>query len=92
MPRVTLYGKRECSLCDEAKAAILALRREGLLFELHEIDIERDDRLHTEYLERIPVVEVDGEPVSELILDEPAVRRALGSRGGGGRGLDTVPA
>jgi glutaredoxin len=91
MPEVTLYGKRECSLCDEARAAILALRRQGLRFELREVDIEGDDRLHAAYLERIPVVEVDGEQVSELILDEGALRAALG-RGGGERGLDTVPA
>ena len=90
---VTLYGKPECSLCDEARAAILALRNEGLRFELREFDIEQDERLHASYLERIPVVDVDGERVSELLLDEAALRAALtGRRGGGERGLDTVPA
>jgi glutaredoxin len=92
MPELTLYGKRDCSLCDEAREAIARLRRDGLRFELREVDIESDDRLHAEYLERIPVVEVDGALISELVLDEAAVRAALGGRGGGGRGLDTVPA
>jgi glutaredoxin len=93
MPEVTLYGKPECSLCDEARAAIHALSREGLRFELREVDIESDERLHATYLERIPVVEVDGEEVSELVLDEAELRAALtGKGGGGGRGLDTVPA
>jgi hypothetical protein len=93
MPEVTLYGKPECSLCDEARAAIHALSREGLRFELREVDIESDERLLATYLERIPVVEVDGEEVSELVLDEAELRAALTGKGGGGsRGLDTVPA
>jgi hypothetical protein len=80
--RVTLYGRPECHLCDEAREAILALQAEGRRFELHEVNIESDDRLHRLYLERIPVVSVDGEVVSELALDVAALRSRL----------DTVPA
>ena len=79
---VTLYGRPECHLCDEAREAILALRAEGRRFELREVNIESDDRLHRLYLERIPVVLVDGEEVSELALDVAALRSRL----------DTVPA
>jgi hypothetical protein len=93
MRRVTLYGKPDCSLCDEARAVILALRREGVPLQLHEVDIEADERLHAAYLERIPVLEVDGEEVSELIPDEARLRAALtGKRRGGEPGIDTVPA
>jgi glutaredoxin len=93
MRRVTLYGKRECSLCDEARGVIHRLGREGIRFRLVEVDIESDERLHRAYLERIPVVEVDGEEVSELVLDEARLRAALaGKRRGGEAGLDTVPA
>lgn len=42
-----------------------------------EIDIERDDRLHAVFLERIPVVEVDGRVICELGLDEAAIRTAI---------------
>ncbi len=52
-----------------ARATILALRPELPPFELREVDIEGDDELHARYLERIPVVEVDGEVVSELGLE-----------------------
>jgi glutaredoxin len=81
LPTVTLYSRPECHLCDQARAAIMEMR-EGLRFELQEIDIEGDDELLFRYLERIPVVAVDGEQVSELILDVDALRARL----------DTVPA
>jgi glutaredoxin len=74
---VSVYSRPGCHLCEEAIAAIVDLREEGLRFELREIDIETDDELHTRYLERIPVVEVDGETVSELELDRDALRARL---------------
>jgi glutaredoxin len=74
---VTLYTRSGCHLCDEARMAILRIRAEGATFELDEIDIEADDGLHRTYLERIPVVTVDGELVSELILDPSALRARL---------------
>ena len=56
-----------CHLCDEAREAIAGAARELPPFELSEVDIERDDgAARPRYLERIPVVEVDGEVVSEL--------------------------
>ncbi len=77
MNTVTLYSRPGCHLCDEARTALLQLRNEGVDFELEEIDIETDDELHRAYLERIPVVAVDGELVSELILDSGALRARL---------------
>lgn len=77
MTTVTLYARSGCHLCDEAREAILRIRAEGATFELDEIDIEADDALHRSYLERIPVVTVDGELVSELILDASALRARL---------------
>jgi hypothetical protein len=73
---VTLYGRPECHLCDEARAEILELAGDDAI-ELREIDIESDDRLLAAYLERIPVVEVDGREVSELVFDRAAFSAAL---------------
>jgi hypothetical protein len=78
---LTLYARAGCHLCDEAREAILALRASGRSFELVEVDIEGDERLHVAYLERIPVVAVDGEIVSELLLDEDALRARLDTVG-----------
>ena len=74
---MTLYTRPGCHLCDEARDEILAMRAAGAEFELEEIDIETDDELHRAYLERIPVVAVDGELVSELILDRGALRARI---------------
>ncbi len=76
-PTVVLYGRPDCHLCDEARAGLERLGRDGVAFELTEIDIESDDRLLRRYLERIPVIELDGEIVSELFLDSDALRSRL---------------
>ena len=76
-PYVVLYARPDCHLCDEARAGLERLRADGLEFELDEVDIEADDELHGRFLERIPVVEVDGEIVSELYLDAEGLRASL---------------
>jgi len=73
---VTLYGRPGCHLCDEAREALLRVRSEAP-FELLEIDIERDDELFKRYLERIPVVCLNGEELFEFHVDEAALRRRL---------------
>jgi c-di-GMP-related signal transduction protein len=78
---VVLYSRPGCHLCAEALTAIVSLRGEGYLFELREIDIDSDELLLHRMLERIPVVEVDGETVSELVLDEEALRARLDTVG-----------
>jgi glutaredoxin len=75
-PAVTLYGRDGCHLCDEARAVLLRVREE-LPFALQEVDIERDDELFKRYLERIPVVCVDGEELFEYHVDEATLRRRL---------------
>jgi glutaredoxin len=74
---VTLYTRPGCHLCEEARDAILALRCGSRHFDLREVNIDEDDVLHAAYLERIPVVEVDGEIVSELTLDPDRVLASL---------------
>jgi glutaredoxin len=66
---VTLYTRRGCHLCDDARAVIERVRSRTS-FSLVEIDIESDDALHRAYLERIPVVELDGEELFEHFVDE----------------------
>jgi c-di-GMP-related signal transduction protein len=82
MATVVVYSRPGCHLCEQALEQIVDLHRQGYRFDLHEVDIESNDLLLRRYLERIPVVEVDGLEVSELILD----RGALADR------LDTVGA
>jgi hypothetical protein len=53
------------------------MQAEGAVFELREIDIESDDELFKRYLERIPVVLVEGEEACDLWLDPRAVTARL---------------
>jgi hypothetical protein len=79
MRRVVLYTRDGCCLCDDAREVLLRVRSgEPLAFELSERDIDSDDALHREYLERIPVVTIDGQEAFELFVDEQELRRRLG--------------
>jgi glutathione S-transferase len=76
-PRVRLYARPDCHLCDEARQGLLQLKSDGLEFRLEEVDIDADDELHRRYLERIPVIELEGEIISELFLDPDGLRARL---------------
>jgi hypothetical protein len=54
------------------------LQRIGHPFE--EVDIEADDDLLRRYLERIPVVALDGEELFDHFVDEVALRARLQAR------------
>ena len=70
--KIVIYGKPECHLCDDARAVLV---RVGAPFE--EIDITTDDALHAAYLERIPVVTIDGQEHFEYFVDEGSLRALL---------------
>ena len=72
MRRITLYGRAGCHLCDDAQAV---LDRVGEPYDV--VDIESDDELLKRYLERIPVVAVDGEDVFDFFVEESTLRRLL---------------
>jgi glutaredoxin len=74
---VVLYGRDGCCLCDEARALLMRVRSERP-FNFTERDIDRDDGLLQRYLERIPVVTIDGTEAFELFVDESELRRRLG--------------
>ena len=74
MARITLYGRPGCHLCDDARAV---LERVGEPFD--EVDIESDDALLKRYLERIPVVAIDGQELYDFFVDEPDLRARVGS-------------
>jgi hypothetical protein len=68
-PAVTLYGKPDCHLCDEAEDRLLRLsRRRGLTY--RKVDIQSSPELFERFRYRIPVIAIDGGatldwPVSE---------------------------
>jgi glutaredoxin len=76
MRTVTLYGRPGCHLCDDARDALLRVRQRTP-FEIEEVDITTDDSLHARYLERIPVIALDGEELFDHFVDEDALQRRI---------------
>jgi glutaredoxin len=76
MAQVTIHVREGCHLCDDALVVLERLRSEHG-FSLHVVDIESDDRLHARYLERIPVVALDGEELYDFAIDEADLMRRL---------------
>ncbi len=76
-PRVTLYGKPGCHLCDDARLVIQRVCDDlGTSFE--EVDITGSAELAELYGEQIPVTLVDGAQHDFWRVDEQRLRRALG--------------
>jgi glutaredoxin len=76
MKTVVLYGRDGCCLCDDAREILLRVRARRP-FVLQECDIDGDDALLRDYLERIPVVAIDGVEQFELFVDESELERRL---------------
>ena len=77
MSTVALYGREGCCLCDQAREILMRVRVRHP-FDFDERDIDADDSLLRVYLERIPVVTIDGVEVFELFVDEAELERRLG--------------
>jgi glutaredoxin len=74
-----MYGRRGCHLCDDARAILMRVRAQWP-FAYAERDIDSDEELLRAYLERIPVVTIDGVIAFELFVDEAELAGALGAR------------
>ncbi len=77
MRTVTLYTRAGCCLCDEARERLERLRARRW-FDLEDVDITSDDALHRRFLERIPVIALDGEEIYDFEVDEEDLVRRLG--------------
>lgn len=73
---VTLYGKAECCLCDEAK---VVLQRVVAAYPavLREVDIMSDPDLEARFGGEIPVVFVDGRKAFKFRVPERDLRRRM---------------
>ncbi|HEV3129885.1 MAG TPA: glutaredoxin family protein [Solirubrobacteraceae bacterium] len=79
MSEVVLYTRPGCCLCDDARDVLLRVGSgQPGAFVLSEVNIESSPELHRRYLERIPVVAIDGEEAFELFVDESELQQRLG--------------
>ena len=81
MPKVELYTRKDCCLCDDAKAVLARVRAE-LPFEFFEIDVDGDERLRAEFGLEVPVVFVAGKKAFKYRVDETQLRRKLSAARG----------
>ena len=72
MLQATLYTRRGCHLCDDAKAV---LERHGVPF--HEVDVDQDADLRARYNECVPVVAFGGKERFRGRVDEVLLRRLI---------------
>ena len=75
-PRVVLYGKPGCHLCDDAREVVARVCA-ALGEDYAEVDISTDAELTHRFGEEIPVTFVDGEQHDFWRVDEARLTRAL---------------
>ena len=68
LPRLTLYRKARCPLCDEA-LAVLDEVRARVPFELEIVDISNHPSLRDRYRMDIPVLDIEGERLFRHRID-----------------------
>ena len=75
-PRVTMYGRSGCHLCDDARAVIAGVCAE-LGEQYAEVDIDTDPELVRRFSDQVPVTFVDGEQHDFWRVDPRRLARAL---------------
>lgn len=74
---VTIYGKPDCCLCDEAMAVLLGVQ-ERTPFTIEKVDITGDPVLASRYRFSIPVIHIDGRFAFKHRIDEARLIELLG--------------
>jgi len=78
-PRVTLYTRAGCCLCDEARRVLLEARRRTE-FDYEEFDIDRDPDLLRLYNDEVPVIAINSVKAFKYKLDLHEFLKKLAAR------------
>ena len=90
-PKLTLYSRQACGLCDEMKEVVRAVALK-IPLEMEEIDVDRSNELRETFGNEVPVLFINGRKafkyrVTIKELKKRLMRRSpiswLGSRAGG---------
>ncbi len=74
--RVTLYSRRDCHLCEQARAVIEQVCAD-LGEQYAEVDIDTDPALRDRFTDEVPVTFVDGRQHDFWRVDPTRLRTAL---------------
>jgi glutaredoxin len=77
--KVTLFTRRGCCLCEEAKR-VLESARKRTGFELEEVDIDTDGELRRAYNDEVPVIAINGSKAFKYRVTEQELLRKLAAR------------
>jgi hypothetical protein len=73
---MTLYGKADCHLCEQAESLVASVAREtGQPY--RKVDIQSAPDLFETYRYRIPVIQVEGGPTLDWPITPGQLRRAI---------------
>lgn len=75
-PRVRLYSRTNCTLCERARADVERICT-PLAVSYEEVDVDLDPELRAEYGDRVPVIVVDGQELGYFRVEEARLRAAL---------------
>jgi glutaredoxin len=78
-PKVTLYTRRGCCLCEDAKR-VLESARQRARFDLDEVDIDGDDDLRRMYNDEVPVIAINGSKAFKYRVTEQELLKKLAAR------------
>lgn len=78
MLTLTLYTKRNCPLCDEAKEMLRELQEENHVpFQFAEVDIMMDMYVYDTYKDEVPVISFNDEKLCFGKIKKDALRRCI---------------
>jgi glutaredoxin len=78
-PRVTLYTRSGCCLCDDAKRVLVDARRRSD-FDYEEFDIDRDPELRRLYNDEVPVIAINGTKAFKYKVEMRELLKKLAAR------------
>ena len=78
-PKLTLYTRKGCCLCEDAKR-VLESARKSASFELEEVDIDRDAGLRRIYNDEIPVIAINGSKAFKYRVTVEELLKKLAAR------------
>ena len=78
-PRVTLYTRAGCCLCDDAKRVLLEARGRAA-FDYEEFDIDRDPALQRLYNDEVPVIAINSVKAFKYKVDLDQFLKKLAAR------------
>jgi len=78
-PRVTLYTRAGCCLCEEAKRVLSDARRRAD-FDFEELDIDLDPELRRRYNDEVPVVAINQVKAFKYRVDRNEFLKKLAAR------------